>query len=68
MTVRGQVDRREDTLRFTAMEMSMPDISMGPTGPLVISLPIAQCTPQSSIELKRFYVRIQEARSSSSTQ
>ena len=45
VTVRGRVDRREDTLRFTAMEMSMPDISMGPTGPLVISLPIAQCTP-----------------------
>jgi DNA polymerase-3 subunit alpha len=23
----------------------MPDINMGPTGPLVISLPIQQCTP-----------------------
>lgn len=45
VTIRGRVDRREDTLRFTALEMSMPDISMGPSGPLVISLPMSQCTP-----------------------
>ena len=45
VTVRGRVDRREDTLRFTALEMTMPDISMGPAGPLVISLPMSQCTP-----------------------
>jgi DNA polymerase III subunit alpha len=45
VTIRGRVDRREDALRFTALEMSMPDISAGPTGPLVISLPIQQCTP-----------------------
>ena len=45
VTVRGRVDRREDTLRFTAIEMSMPDISTGPVGPLVISLPMSQCTP-----------------------
>jgi DNA polymerase-3 subunit alpha len=45
VTVRGRVDRRDDALRFTALEMSMPDISAGPTGPLVITLPIAQCTP-----------------------
>ena len=45
VTIRGRVDRREDTLRFTALEMSIPDISTGPAGPLVISLPISQCTP-----------------------
>jgi DNA polymerase-3 subunit alpha len=45
VTIRGRVDRREDKLRFTALEMSMPDINAGPTGPLVISLPIQQCTP-----------------------
>ena len=45
VTIRGRVDRREDALRFTALEMSMPDISAGPTGPLIISLPIQQCTP-----------------------
>lgn len=45
VTIRGRVDKREDALRFTALEMSMPDISMGPSGPLVISLPMSQCTP-----------------------
>ena len=45
VTIRGRVDRREDALRFTAIEMSMPDISTGPSGPLIISLPIQQCTP-----------------------
>ncbi len=45
VTVRGRVDRRDDALRFTALEMSMPDISLGPTGPLIISLPMSQCTP-----------------------
>lgn len=45
VTVRGRVDRRDDALRFTAVEMSMPDISMAPLGPLVISLPMSQCTP-----------------------
>jgi DNA polymerase-3 subunit alpha len=45
VTIRGRVDRREEKLRFTAIEMSMPDINMAPSGPLVISLPIQQCTP-----------------------
>ena len=45
VTVRGRVDRRDDVLRFTAVEMSMPEISMAPLGPLVISLPMSQCTP-----------------------
>lgn len=43
--VRGRVDRREDQLRFTALEMTVPDISQGVVGPLVITMPIAQCTP-----------------------
>ena len=45
VTIRGRVDRREETLRFTALEMSIPDVSTGPAGPLVISLPMSQCTP-----------------------
>ena len=44
VVVRGRVDRREDQLRFTALELSLPDISQGPIGPLVITMPIAQCT------------------------
>jgi DNA polymerase-3 subunit alpha len=43
--IRGRVDRREDQLRFTAMEMTIPDVSQGPAGPLLITMPIHQCTP-----------------------
>lgn len=45
VVIRGRVDRREDQLRFTALEMSIPDVSQGPTGPLIITMPIHQCTP-----------------------
>ena len=45
VTIRGRVDRREDQVRFSAVEMSTLDISSGPVGPLLISLPLAQCTP-----------------------
>jgi DNA polymerase-3 subunit alpha len=45
VTVRGRFERRDDVARFTAMEMKSLDISTGPVGPLLISLPISQCTP-----------------------
>jgi DNA polymerase-3 subunit alpha len=45
VTIRGRVDRREDQVRFSAFEMSSLDITSGPVGPLLISLPIASCTP-----------------------
>ena len=43
--VRGRFERRDDVVRFTALEMKSLDISTGPVGPLLISLPISQCTP-----------------------
>jgi DNA polymerase-3 subunit alpha len=45
VTIRGRVDRREDQVRFSAFEMSPLDITSGPVGPLLISLPISSCTP-----------------------
>ena len=45
VTIRGRVDRREDQVRFSALEMSSLDITSGPVGPLLISLPISSCTP-----------------------
>ncbi|CAB4833661.1 unannotated protein [freshwater metagenome] len=45
VVIRGRVDKREDQVRFTALEMMIPDISKGPVGPLVISMPVNQCTP-----------------------
>ena len=45
VTIRGRVDRRDDQVRFSAVEMTTLDVSSGPVGPLMISLPISQCTP-----------------------
>ena len=45
VVVRGRVDRREETPKFILMEMSLPDLHQERKGPLVITLPLARCTP-----------------------
>jgi DNA polymerase-3 subunit alpha len=45
VTVRGRFERRDEQVRFTALEMKSLDVSTGPVGPLLISLPVSQCTP-----------------------
>jgi len=45
VVVRGRFSRTDEQVRFTALEMKMPDISAASTGPLLISLPAAQVTP-----------------------
>ena len=43
--VKGRVDRREEIPKFVLMEMSLPDVHQERKGPLVITLPLARCTP-----------------------
>lgn len=43
--VKGRVDRREETPKFILMEMNLPDLQQERKGPLVITLPLARCTP-----------------------
>ncbi|HWC35156.1 MAG TPA: DNA polymerase III subunit alpha [Mycobacteriales bacterium] len=50
--VKGRLDKREDVPRFIAMEVSVPDISQGPRGPVVVSLPANRCTPPVVDRLK----------------
>lgn len=45
VVIKGRFARTDEQVRFTAIEMTMPDISGGPTGPLVITLPASQVTP-----------------------
>jgi DNA polymerase-3 subunit alpha len=52
VVVRGRVDRREDQIRFTALELSFPEISQGAIGPFVIKMPVVQCTPPIVDRLK----------------
>ncbi|MCW2606895.1 MAG: polymerase subunit alpha, partial [Frankiales bacterium] len=43
--VRGRVDGREDTKKIIANELMVPDLSVGPRGPVVVSLPTPRVTP-----------------------
>jgi DNA polymerase-3 subunit alpha len=44
VVVKGRVDHREDVAKLIAMELALPDLSDGPRGPVVVSLPAARCT------------------------
>jgi DNA polymerase-3 subunit alpha len=50
--VRGRLDRREEVPKLVAMEVSTPDITVGDTGPFVVSLPEARCIPPVVERLK----------------
>jgi DNA polymerase-3 subunit alpha len=50
--VKGRLDRREDVPKLIATELTLPDLSEGPRGPVVISLPVARCTPPVVERLK----------------
>jgi DNA polymerase-3 subunit alpha len=52
VVVKGRVDRREDQPKLVAMELTLPDLSDGPRGPVVISLPVARCVPPVVDRLK----------------
>lgn len=52
VVVRGRVDKREEVARLVAMDMTIPDVGSAPRGPLVISMPVARCTPPTVERLK----------------
>jgi DNA polymerase-3 subunit alpha len=54
--VKGRLDRREDVPKLVATEMTLPDLSEGPGGPVVISMPVTRCTPPVVERLKEVLV------------
>ena len=44
VVIRSRIDRREENVRITALDMSMPDVSAAPTGPVVITMDSARVT------------------------
>jgi len=52
VVVKGRLDTREDVPKLVAMELSVPDLSDGPRGPVVITLPVARCVPPVVDRLK----------------
>ena len=45
VVVRGRVDRREDTVKIVARELSLPDLSVAAHGPVTVTLSPSRCTP-----------------------
>ncbi len=45
ITVKGRLSRQKDTPELHGQEVTVPDLSEGPSGPVVISLPSTRCTP-----------------------
>jgi DNA polymerase III subunit alpha len=52
VVVRGRIDRRDEVPKLIAMELNVPDLSEGPRGPVVITLPVTRCTPPVVERLK----------------
>jgi DNA polymerase-3 subunit alpha len=42
--VRGRIDKREDVPKIIANEVIIPDLSIGPRGPVVVAIPTQRCT------------------------
>jgi DNA polymerase-3 subunit alpha len=43
--IRGRLNRRDDVPTLYAAEMSLPDLTTGPRGPVTIAMPVTRCTP-----------------------
>ncbi|MFC5998340.1 DNA polymerase III subunit alpha [Quadrisphaera sp. GCM10027208] len=50
--VRGRLNRRDDVPTVYASELTLPDVSQGSAGPVVIALPATRCTPPVVGQLK----------------
>ncbi|MFC0509331.1 DNA polymerase III subunit alpha [Micromonospora costi] len=57
VVVKGRVDRRDDTPRIMAMDMSMPDVSTSAANkPVTLTIPVTRCTPPLVERLKETLV------------
>ncbi|MFI5933431.1 DNA polymerase III subunit alpha [Actinoplanes sp. NPDC051494] len=57
VVVKGRIDRRDDTPRIMAMDMSMPDVTHNPDSkPITLTMPITRCTPPLVADLKEILV------------
>lgn len=52
VVVRGRVSRRDEVPTVFASELTIPDVTEGPRGPVVIAMPLTRCTPPVAERLK----------------
>jgi DNA polymerase III subunit alpha len=51
--IKGRVRTKDDSLEMTGQDVAFPDISEGPSGPLLIQLPAVRCTPAVVEQLRQ---------------
>ncbi len=52
VTVKGNLSRQKDTPEIHGQELTRPDLTEGPSGPVVINLPSTRCTPETVDRLR----------------
>ncbi|HEX6445963.1 MAG TPA: DNA polymerase III subunit alpha [Streptosporangiales bacterium] len=52
IAVKGRLDKREDVPRLRAQDVTVPDLGEPTSGPVVLTLPVARCTPPVVDRLK----------------
>jgi DNA polymerase-3 subunit alpha len=52
VVVRGRLNRRDDVPTLYASELTIPDVTEGPRGPVVIAMPLTRCTAPVAERLK----------------
>jgi DNA polymerase-3 subunit alpha len=50
--IKGRVDKRDDVPKLIASDITIPDLSVGERGPVVVSMPTVRCTPPVVERLK----------------
>ena len=45
VVIKGRVSRRDDQPSIFASEVTVPELTEGPRGPVLVSMPAARCTP-----------------------
>ena len=56
VVVKGRVERRDETARVMAIDVSVPDLTVGPK-PVTLTVPVARCTPPLIESLKEVLTR-----------
>jgi DNA polymerase-3 subunit alpha len=55
--VKGRVKVDDDSVALTAQELTLPDVTEAPSGPVVISMPATRCTPATLDQLRDVLTR-----------
>jgi DNA polymerase-3 subunit alpha len=52
VTVKGRLSRQKDQPELHGQEVTLPDLNDGPSGPVVVAMPLTRCTPAVVEQLK----------------